>query len=305
MPARQRHLLRPALALGLCLFLLSVPACATPTPTPVVPQASIRISASSATVPLLTRLARAFEARDPLVAIVIQEGNSYQAVRHTLDGVVDLGASAVAVEGEGWTAPVALDAVAIIVHRDSPLQNLTLAQVRDIFGGRVWRWEDVGVAWDEEEIQIVSREEGSGTRMAFERAAMSIPGSGSCTPRLAIDPQAPAELSIDVQGCPADPVAPTAVIMVGSEAVIEYVETHRGAIGYVSQAHLSSLVKPVSVEGLGPRPADIQDGGYLLVEPFYVIAADEPSGPARAFIDFCLSEEGQAMVEKGYVPVRR
>jgi phosphate transport system substrate-binding protein len=299
---------RPALGTLLCLLILIVSftaACAKLTATPVTPQTSIKVSASTAALPLLTRLARAFEARNPWATVVIEGANSYHALRQVLVGAADLGACAVAVEDEVWAAPIALDAVAIIVHRDNPLEGVTLAQVRDIFGGRAWRWEHVGIDWGEDEVVVVSREEGSGTRMAFEAAAMTVPGSASCAPRLKVDPQAAPDLGIEVEACPADPVTPTAVIIVGSDAVVTYVEEHRGAIGYVSQAHTSSLVKAVSIEGLKPGPTDIQRGGYLLVEPFFLVAPREPGGPPRAFVDFCLSAEGQAIVGKGYVPVRR
>jgi phosphate transport system substrate-binding protein len=282
-----------------------MPGCATPTPTRVTAQASIKVSASTAALPLLTRLARAFEAREPWATVVIEEVNSYYALRQVQAGAVDLGACAIAVDDRVWTAPLALDAVAIVVHGDNPLENLTLAQVRDVFGGRAWRWEDVGIEWEETEIVVVSREEGSGTRMAFEAAAMTVPGSASCAPRLTVDPQAPAELRVEVETCPADPVTPTALIMMGSEAVAAYVEQHRGAIGYVSQAYVSSMVKAVSIEGLEPSPADIQGGGYLLVEPLYLVAPVEPDGTARAFVDFCLGAEAQAIVGKSYVSVRR
>lgn len=290
-----------------CLLILIVSltvACAArPTATPVTPQASIKVSTSTAALPLVTRLARAFEARNSWATVVIEGANSYHALRQVRAGAADLGVCAVAVEDEVWAAPVALDAVSIIVHRDNPLENLTLAQVRDIFGGRTWRWEDVGVNWSEDEIVVVSRENGSGTRMAFEAAVMVVPGSAACAPHLAVAPQAPPDLAIEVQACPGDPVAPTALVMVGSDAVVAHVEEHRGAIGYVSQAHISSLVKAVSIEGLRPSPADIERGGYLLVEPFFLVALHEPDGPARAFVDFCLSAEGQAIVGKDYVPV--
>ena len=308
MRAPRRNALRPTPGTLLCFLVLMtslLPACARPTATPVTPQTSILVSASTAALPLLTRLARAFEARNPWATVVLEEANSYHALRQVRLGAADLGACAVAVDDEIWAAPIALDAVAIIVHRDNPLDSLTLAQVRDIFGGRAWRWADVGIGWGEEEIVVVSREEGSGTRMAFEAAAMTVPGSVACAPRLAVDPQAPPDLSIEVQACPADPVTPTALIMVGSEAVLAYVEEHRGAIGYVSQAHTSSLVKAVSIEGLRPSPADVQGGGYLIVEPFFLVARSEPGGAPRAFVDFCLGTEGQAIVAKGYVPVRR
>jgi phosphate transport system substrate-binding protein len=301
--SRPRRAAVPAL-LGVAVSLL-LAACATPTPTPAIPQESIKISASSAMVPLLTRLARAFEARSPWATIVIERANSYQSLRQTLEGTAALGACTVAVADEVWAAPIALDAVAIVVHPDNPLGNLTLAQVRDVFGGRVWRWQDLGIDWGVDEIAVVSREEGSGTRMAFEATAMVVPGSDTCQPRLALDPEGPPEDAVRVEACQGNQVTPTAVIVVGSEAVVAYVQEHRGAIGYISRAYVSSQVKAVSIEGLEPSPANIQTGGYLLAEPFFLVAPREPDGPPRAFVDFALSPEGQAIVAQEYMPVRR
>jgi phosphate transport system substrate-binding protein len=309
MCVRRRSRLRQVIAALSCLFVLVasllLAACATPTPTLVIPQESIKVSAASAMVPLLTKLARAFEARNPWAAIVIERVNSYQSLRQALEGTADLGACTVDVADEVWAAPIALDAVTVVVHPDNPLRNLTLAQVRDIFGGRVWRWQDLGIDWGEDEIVVVSREEGSGTRMAFEATAMVVPGSDTCQPRLAVDPEELAEDAVGVEACQGDQVTPTAVIMVGSEAVVAYVQAHRGAIGYVSQAYASMPVKAVSIEGLDPSPAEIQAGSYLLAEPFFLVAPREPEGLARAFVDFCLSAEGQAIVAKEYVPVRK
>jgi phosphate transport system substrate-binding protein len=91
--------------------------------------------------------------------------------------------------------------------------------------------------------------------------------------------------------------------MVGSEAVVDYVAAHPGAIGYVSQGEVSTQVAAIQVEGIDPTPSGIE-GGYPLLQPFFLVARQEPVGAARAFVDFALSPPGQALVGRRYVPVR-
>ena len=110
--------------------------------------------------------------------------------------------------------------------------------------------------------------------------------------------------------CALDPVTSTAVLMYGSQAVIERVASHPGAIGYVSAGYLALAqgtdlpVRVVAVEGVPPEPSRLSDGSYPLVRPVYLLAPHEPMGAARLFVDFCLSPQGQALVAQGYAPVR-
>lgn len=85
--------------------------------------------------------------------------------------------------------------------------------------------------------------------------------------------------------------------------MVNYVRQHPGAIGYVSHGHVSGI-EVVQIEELSPVARDIQDGGYHLVQPFYLVALEEPTGAARLFVDFCLGPAGQEIVAGGYVPVR-
>lgn len=254
--------------------------------------------------PLVTALAEAFQEQHAAVTVVIQPGNSYQGLRQVLSGAADLGAVSAAPSESVWAAPVALNGIAVVVHPDAPLDNLTLAQVHNVFGGQTWRWADLGVDWTEDEILVVSREQGSGTRIGFEALVMAYAAGVDCQPVLEIDPKANADHAVQVQACGGSPITPMAVVMPGSAAVVEYVAAHPSAMGYVSQDYVSNQVKAVRVEGLSPVLADVQQDGYHLVQPFYLVAAQEPKGAARQFVDFCLGPEGQAIVARRHVPVR-
>ena len=300
------------------------------TPTPAPTPASLTVSGSSAMTPLLALLAERFEAGHPSITVIIDSGNSAQGMAEVADGSAALGALSVpapqgawAAPESAWAAPIAVDGIAIVVHPDNPLENLTLMQLYDIFYGRVWHWSELRIKVAADEIAVVSREEGSGTRAVFEALVMTRnrTSPADCEPVLMVTPGSRSgdDALPEASLCEGDPVTSMAVVMLGSAAVIEFVATHPGAIGYVSHGTLSAQarwsvappqsvaaaqVRAVHVEDVPPDPKHIADGSYYLSRPFFLVALQEPTGSARLFVDFCLSAEGQATVAQQYLPVR-
>jgi phosphate transport system substrate-binding protein len=183
-----------------------------------------------------------------------------------------------------WSAPVAADALAVIVHPDNPLASLTLAQLHQVFSGRTWRWSELGVqGLVGAEIVVVSREQGSGTRAAFEDLALR--------ERPEQEPRS---------------VTTMAVLRFSSAKVVAYVAEHPAAIGYVALGALDAgaAVRVIAVEDVAPSAEQVAGGAYPLSLPLFIVARQEPTGAARQFLDFCLSPAGQAIVAQGYVRVR-
>lgn len=252
-------------------------ACTTPSPpTPTRPVHVIKISSASATAPLLAALVETFEQTTPDVRIQIQTVNSAWALKQLQKGQADLAAIASDPPDELWRTPIALDGIALIVHPDNPIDALTEAQAQAIFGGRLWHWKDLGVTMTGDEITVLSREQGSGDRIAFEARIMK-----------------------------ETPVTPAAILLYGAPAVVDFVATHPNAIGYVSQAMVSEQVKALRMEDVAPMPESIARQEYGLIRPLYLVAVEEPAGAARAFLDFCLSEQGQTIVARRYATVRK
>lgn len=266
--------MRNPLAVWVLVGLLALlTACGTPTlpPEPV----RFTVAGSTAMIPLLTELAGAYHVHFPQVSIVVEGGGSRLGLARLKDGQVALGASSWLPADEEktvWSAPVAIDGIAVIVHPDNPVTALTLAQLREVFSGRLWDWAELGGTG---EVQVISREEGSGTRAAFETRVME-----------------------------SQRVTPTALVMPNSEAVADYVATHPGAIGYVSTGYLSEKIKALAVEGVMPTPKTVSDGTYHLARPLFLIASEEPTGAPRSFVDFVLGSEGQRIVSQWYGRVR-
>ena len=302
---------RGGLGWGSGLLLVCALAACAPTPTPELapysgaPEA-FQVAGSSAADPLLDLLWPAFERRHPDVPVEADAGlehaqNTGQVVALITEGEAPLAAVAGAeyrstaqnalcsAPDDLWSAPVAVDAIAVIVHRDNPLRSLTRVQIYQVFTGRTWHWSALGakVSADEmgvgDEITVVSRELSCGTRAAFVDQALRV--------RADLDPT---------------PITTMAVLRMSSADVVAYVGEHPEAIGYVALAAIDapSNVRAIAVEEVAPGPEHVSDGTYPFSLPLYLIARQEPTGTARTFLDFCLSTEGQRIIARQYVPVR-
>jgi len=231
---------------------------------------TITIAGSTSVMPFIEKLAEYFMLDHPDYEIDVQGGGSTAGVQACLNRTVDVGMSSRNLkEDEKALTDITIcnDGIAIVINPGNPLDNLSIEQIRDIFNGRIKNWKDLG--WIDREIDAVSREEGSGTRGSFEDLIMD---------KMEIDD------GIMVQD--------------SNGSVKEVVATDPYAIGYISLGLLDKRVKGLSVEGVAPEVENIKAGTYKIVRPFLFLTNGEPGETARAFIDFVLSKEGQAVLQK-------
>jgi phosphate transport system substrate-binding protein len=132
-----------------------------------------------------------------------------------------------------------------------------------------------------QEIAVVSREAGSGTRSAF----VELFGILQKTPNGKKD------LSTK-----------EAVIAKQTDVMMATVAGNPAAIGYISLGSLNPTVKALAIDGIAPSAQNVENGSYPVTRPFYVATKGEPQGLARDFLDFILSAEGQAVVAKHCIP---
>lgn len=132
---------------------------------------------------------------------------------------------------------------------------------------------------DPQEITVITREEGSGTRSAFtELSGVAEKGMDKTYPR--------AEVS-----------SSTAV-------VLQTVMGNKNAIGYISLSALQRGIKALSIDGVAASEKTVSEGSYPLARPFLLATGERPSEQAADFLAFLLSEDGQELVRQaGYVPV--
>lgn len=251
----------------------------SPTATPGTELSGKITEAGSTTVqPLAEKLAAAFKTKHPKVEITIQGGGSSVGVKSCDNGTVDIGAASRELkssEPDLVTHCIARDGIAIVVHPSNPVSGLTKEQVREIFAGNISNWSEVG--GPDEEIVVVSREEGSGTRTAFEEMVMGEDGP---------------------------PITSNAIFQSSNGIVKTTVASTPLSIGFLSFGYLGPEVKALAIDGIPATVENAASGVYPVVRPLYFLTREEPEGLVKAFIDFALSAEGQAIAEEeGYIRV--
>ncbi|WP_039763589.1 phosphate ABC transporter substrate-binding protein [Caldicellulosiruptor sp. F32] len=231
---------------------------------------SITVAGSTSVQPLADDLAKAFMQEHPETKIEVQGGGSAVGIKSARDGVADIGMSSreLKPEEKGLNEfKIAVDGIAVVVHPSNPIKNLTLQQIRNIYTGKIKNWKEVG--GKDAQIVVVTREEGSGTRGAFEELVMK-----------------------------GESITDSAVVQPSTGAVKQSISQDPNAIGFISMGVVDSTVKAVSIEGVEATEENVKNGKYKLQRPFLFLTKDKPTGLVKDFIDFALSSEGQAIVEK-------
>jgi phosphate transport system substrate-binding protein len=233
------------------------------------------VAGSTSVQPFAEKLAEEFMAERPELNINIQGGGSSAGVRAARTGAAQLGMSSrnLREKEKGLHETViAYDGIAVIVHRSNPLRALSRVQVAGIFAGDYSNWQQVGGA--EGTIHFVAREEGSGTRGAFEKMVMG-------------------DRDISLR----------ALVQASNGAVREIVARDPGSIGYISLGLVDERVKALAVDGAEATRESIIAKEYTLVRPFLFLSREEPVGTARDFIDFIMGPTGQELLSaEGLIP---
>ena len=251
-------------ALGLTLCLLS--ACRAGT--------DVIVAGSTSVQPYAEVLAEEYAILYPGNEIDVQGGGSAAGIMAAETGAANIGMSSRNLKDSEqglWSVEIAKDGLAVIVHPDNPIGDLTFEQVRDIYSGKIVNWSDLG--GDRAKIHIITREEGSGTRDAFESLMMA---------KVLISPKA--------------------IVQDSNGAVRQLVSSDPYAIGFISMGlvdgpQFEEPVKAIWLEGVAPTRENVIDGSYSLYRPFLFVTSAPPDGPAKQFIDFVLSPEGQRILE--------
>jgi phosphate transport system substrate-binding protein len=255
-------LLVPALMLGLC-------ACGGAATSTVI------VAGSTSVQPYAEVLAEEFSLLNPENAVDVQGGGSAAGITAALSGTADIGMSSRELkdtEKDLWSVEIAKDGLAVIVNPNNPIGDLTSNQIRDIYAATITDWGQLGGA--AAKIHLITREEGSGTRSAFEELLMA-----------------------------KQPITPRAIVQDSNGAVRQLVSGDPNSIGFISLGLVDATVKAVRLDGVAPTIENVANGSYGLHRPFLFVANGEPTGQAKQFIDFTLSAQGQQILRKeGLIP---
>ena len=226
---------------------------------------------------VIAALTEGFAEIEPDVTISYDPTGSGAGITGATDKTLDIGLSSRALKADetGVTGTiVALDGIAIIVNKDSKVEDLTVDQLKQMFTGEITNWSEVG--GDDGEIVLVGREAGSGTRDGFESI-------------------------VDVKDS-----CKYAQELTATGAVISAVEANPLAIGYASLSAVGDTVKAVTVGGVECSEETVKDGSYEVQRPFVFVTNDSVtlSAQAQAFFDFAASTDAADLIRTaGAVPV--
>lgn len=231
---------------------------------------TITIAGSTSVMPFTEKLAEYFMVGNPTFVINVQAGGSTAGIQATIYKTVDIGMSSRELKEEEKVLkeiPICYDGIAIVVNPKNPINSLTLKEVQDIFSGKIKNWKDLG--WIDRNIDAVTREEGSGTRGAFEELVMK-----------------KVEISDSI------------MVQDSNGSVKEMVVTDPYAIGYISLGMVDNKVKALAIDGYLPTIENIRTKKYKIFRPFLYLTNGEPSENAKKFISYVLSKEGQEILKK-------
>ena len=221
-------------------------------------------------------LGESFMNANPDVTFTYNPTGSGSGITAAQEGRCDIGLASRALKDsekeKGLTETVlAYDGIALVVHPDNKVDDLSLEQIADIYTGKITNWKDVGGA--DAEIVLIGREAGSGTRDGFESITDT---KGACQYRQ--------ELT-------------------ATGDVITTVSQNPGAIGYASLSAVKDTIKALRVDGVTPTEATVQDGSYAVQRPFMLITkADTQLAPVpQAFFDYITSPDVKDIISNAGV----
>ena len=226
---------------------------------------------------VIAALTEGFAEVQPGVTVSYDPTGSGAGITGATDKTLDIGLSSRALKADetGVTGTtIALDGIAIIVNKDSKVEDLTVDQLKQMFTGEITNWSEVG--GDDGEIVLIGREAGSGTRDGFESI-------------------------VDVKDS-----CKYAQELTATGAVISAVEANPLAIGYASLSAVGDTVAMVTVEGVECSEDTVKDGSYKIQRPFVFVTNKSValSEQAQAFVDFATSKDAADLIRTaGAVPV--
>jgi len=251
----------------------------------------VSIKGSDTMVIMNARLAEAFMAKQPGTQIQVTGGGSGVGIAALINGTTDIAASSRPIKSSevdklkqrfattGYAYPIARDGLSIYLNTANPVKELTLAQLRDIYVGKITNWKEVG--GNDAAIILYSRESSSGTYTYFKDNVLM-----------------------------GKDFAPRAQTLQGTAAVVNAVSKDANGIGYGGAAYAKGIrfavvKKDDKSPAVLPSLETVRNGSYPISRYLYLYTRVKPSNDMKAFIDWATGPEGQALVTKvGYFPIK-
>ncbi|MEO0072098.1 MAG: phosphate ABC transporter substrate-binding protein [candidate division WOR-3 bacterium] len=245
---------------------------------------TITIAGSTTVLPIAQKCAEAYMDITPKVNISIRGGGSGVGIAALISKTVDIANSSRPIKDKElntarqkgvnpYGTVIALDGIAVVVHPQNPVNEISLKVLKDIYTGKITNWKALG--GPDQEIVVISRDVASGTFEVFKEKVLG-----------------------------GEKVKDDALMLASNKAVATAVKDTRGAIGYIGLGYLTEDVKVLKVEGILPNAEAVRNGKYKIARPLYMYTNGAPKGLVKDFIDFILSPNGQKLVaDAGFIPL--
>jgi phosphate transport system substrate-binding protein len=261
---------------------------------------TFKVIGSNTVTPLTTVWAEEFMKMNPKVNIAVSGPGSGVGIANLIDGTTDIAQASRKMKSKEYDQArekgvnpveiqVATDALSVVVHPSNPISELTIAQISAIYTNEITNWKELGGS--DTPIVAIARDTNSGTHVFFKEHVVQMQGLDTENKEL--------EYGQDVLFLPS------------TEAGVTEVAKNPNAIFYPGLGYLTDRVKPLAIKkttddaAVLPSVETALDGTYPVARPLLYYTNGEPAGAIKAFIDYCLSAEGQAKVaEVGYVPLQ-
>lgn len=238
------------------------------------PSKTVTISGSTSVGPLIEKEAEKFKQENTGTNVEINQIGSSAGIKDAINGTVEIGMSSRDLKEEEISeglveVEVAFDGMAVITSKNNKIDSLKLSDVKDIYTGKITNWKEVG--GKDSQIVVVSREDGSGTRDAFQ----------------------------EIVGYTSEELYKESIIGDGSGNIKTTVAGNSHAIGFISFEYIDDSVNAVKIDDIAPIAENVKNGEYKLTRPFLLVYKEENlKENGNKLIDFILSKEGQNIVEE-------
>ncbi len=280
------------LVLTLVLFSFAAAGCAKKDKQDSQNKKSITIKGSDTMVHLMSTLAESFMKKNPEVQVSVTGGGSGTGIAAIINGTTDVCASSRDMQQKekdqakekGITIVekvIAYDGLAVIVHPDNPISELTMEQIKKVFTGAYKNWKELG--GPDQPITALSRESNSGTYVFFQEHVLN-------------------KENFD----------PSVKLMPASSSIAQSISQDKWSIGYLGLGYTKegnvkvlNVKKDENTPAVTPNHNTVLDKTYSIARPLFLIFNGEPSGNLKLVFDYALSAEGQKIVEEtGYVTLK-
>ena len=268
----------------LLFFLLSIDSCNSS-----LHQQKITIAGSTTILPISEDWANLFQ-RETGIIVNVQGGGSTNGINLIKAGKIDIGASSRSLSNEEEDGlrkiEIGKDALAIVVHTDNSITEISTEQLRKIFSGKIKNWQELGGA--NRPIQVLNRESGSGTRSTFEELIM-------CSSK---------EENISAK---CERMELSSIVLNSNAEVKRSVMAIPDSIGYISFGFLDNNVKALVLDGISPIEDEVRAGNYPIARGLYYLIPSQKQSPeiVHKFLSFIKTPQAlKVLSNEGFLAIK-